>query len=320
MTMSDKILVTGTSVREELLKPLVEAGFVIDNPTHLLSEDELAAALADKAGYLLGGDEFATAKALQAAKKLKIIAFLGMGYQSYVDADAAEKGGIAVTNTPGTLNNAVAEFTIGLLLNSTRRIHQYALAYSEGKSGKEEKQRDLANLHVGIVGLGGIGTRIAEILRWGVNCSVSYFSRTRKPAEEARLGLTYRPLDELSESVDVLIVMTPGNAETRGLIGRRQFDKFKPGLILINSARAEIVDPTALLDALSSGKLGYAGFDGFYEQSEIANAAKPHIPTRLVITGHIASLTNDARDAMANRAVASIINMIKFGKDPYRVR
>lgn len=318
--MSGKILVTGTSVREELLRPLVEAGFTIENPTNLLTEGELAAALSDKAGYLLGGDEFASSKAMQDAKNLKIIAFLGMGYQSFIDADAAKNLNIAVTNTPGTLSTAVAEFTVGLLLNSTRRMYQYAVDFAEGKSGKEEKQRDLANLHVGIVGLGGIGTRVVEILRLGFGCSISYYSRTRKAAEEKRLGLSYRSLDELSSSVDVLIVMTPGNSETKGLIGKKQFSLFKPGLILINSARAEVVDLASLLEALSSGKLGYAAFDGFYESAEAMSAAKQYIPSRLMITGHIASLTHDARDAMANRAVTSIINVIKTGKDEYRVR
>lgn len=318
--MSTKILVTGTSVRPELLQPLVDAGYAIENPSGLLSESELGAALVDKAGYLLGGDEFATAKAIEQARELKIIAFLGMGYQSFIDADAAHKRGIAVTNTPGTLSNAVAEFTVGLVLNSTRRIYQYAVDQAAGRTGGEEKQRDLANLSVGIVGLGGIGTRIAEILRLGFNCPVSYFSRTRKPAEESRLGLTYKSIDELSASVDVLIVMTPGNDETRGLVGKTQFDLLKPGAIIVNTARPEVVDPISLIGALSSGKLGYAAFDGFYEDAAIAESAKALIPNRLMITGHIASLTSDARDAMANRAVSSIMNVIRTGQDPYCVR
>lgn len=318
--MPEKILVTGDSVREDLLRPLISAGYSISNPTHLLTESELAKELSDASGYLLGGDEFASDAALASATQLKVIAFLGMGYQSFVDVAAAKKRGVAITNTPGTLNNAVAEFTIGLLLNSTRRIYLYATEYAKGDSGTEEKQRDLANLSVGIIGLGGIGTRIAEMLRKGFGCSVTYYSRSRKTQIEDQFGISYSELDPLCSNADVLIVMTPGNDQTRGLIGKRQIDRFKQGIVLINTARPEIVDPTALLAALDSGTIGYAAFDGFYEDPDaLVSDLKQHIPSSLMITGHIASLTHDARDAMANKAVQSILNVLKLGADENRV-
>jgi glyoxylate reductase len=318
--MSDKILVTGSSVSEELLQPLSEAGYTISNPTHLLTESELASALADISGYLLGGDEFASNSALAAAKKLKVIAFLGMGYQSFLDVAAAKKHGIAVTNTPGTLSNAVAEFTIGLLLNATRRLYLYATDYARGQAGTEEKQRDLANMHIGIVGLGGVGTRIAEILRGGFGCSVSYYSRTQKAHEEKRLGISYAPLDQLCSEVDALIVMTPGNDETKGIIGKDQIDRFRSGAILINTARPTVVDAHCLLAALSAGKIGYAAFDGFYDEpKELVAQLKHFIPSRLMVTGHIGSLTHDARDAMAKKAIQSILNMLQSGSDENRV-
>ncbi len=318
--MSEKILVTGTSVREELLKPLSSAGYVISNPTHVLTEKELSDALSDATGYLFGGDEFASATALESANKLKVIAFLGMGYQSFMDVAAAKKKGIAVTNTPGTLSNAVAELTIGLLLSATRRIYLYATEYARGQTGAEEKQRDLANLRVGIVGLGGVGTRIAEILRGGFGCSVAYYSRTRKEQEEKRLGISYASLDKLCSDVDALIVMTPGNDETKGLIGRNQIDKLKTGAVLVNTARPAIVDAAALLAALKSGRIGYTALDGFYDEpAPLVSELKQLIPTRLMVTGHIGSLTHDARDAMANKAVKSILNMLKTGSDENRV-
>jgi glyoxylate reductase len=318
--MSEKILVTGTSVRDELLKPLSSAGYVISNPTHVLTEKELADALSDSTGYLFGGDEFASATALASAKKLKVIAFLGMGYQSFMDVAAAKENGIAITNTPGTLSNAVAELTIGLLLSATRKLYLYATEYARGQTGKEEKQRDLANLRVGIVGLGGVGTRIAEMLRGGFGCSVTYFSRTRKAGEEKRLGISYAPLDQLCSVVDALIVMTPGNDQTKGLVGKSQIEKLKAGAVLINTARPEIVDAACLLAALKSGSLGYAAFDGFYEEPTApVSEIKQFIPARLLITGHIGSLTHDARDAMANKAVKSILNILKTGSDENRV-
>lgn len=318
--MANKILVTGTSVRADLLKPLSDAGFVVENPTHLLSEIELKEHLKNSAGYLLGGDEFASKEALSTADGLKVIAFLGMGYQSFVDVEGASAKGIPITNTPGTLSNSVAEFTVGLLLNSTRKLFKYGNDYTKGQTGHEEKQHDLAALHTGIVGLGGIGTRIAEILRNGFNSKVSYFSRTRKEQEEVRLGITYLTLENLLSSVDVIILMTPNTPLTNGMIGIKQVDSMKKGSIIINTARPEIVESKALLSGLESGQIEYAAFDGFYEESNPdSEKIKSLIPNKLMVTGHIASLTHEARDGMAKLATQSIINLIKTGSDKFVV-
>lgn len=318
--MKQKILVTGTSVRKELLQPLLDAGYVVKNPTHLLSESELTEELRDSAGYLLGGDEHATRAALSSAKNLKIIAFLGMGYDSFVDVEAAREFQIPITNTPGTLSNSVAEFTVGLTLNCTRRLFFYASEYSAGRSGSEQKQHDLGALHVGILGLGGVGLRTAEILRMGFGSQTSYFSRTRKPDEESRLGISYLPLDRLVSQVDVIIILTPGNDETKGLIGHAQLSSCKPGLILVNIARPSVVDPVALLDGIESGQIGYAAFDGLHDEPlGTVERLKSVIPSRLMVTGHIGSLTHEARDGMALKATQSIINVLKTGKDKYFV-
>ena len=318
--MTKKILVTGSSVRSEFLRPLVEAGYVVENPPHLLSESALKEALGNSVAYLLGGDEYASRNALASAKGLKVIAFLGMGYQSFVDVAAAKEFNIPITNTPGTLSNSVAEFTVGLLLNSTRRMFLYASEYTAGRSGKEEKERDLSSLHVGIVGLGGVGTRIAEIIRNGFNSRVSYYSRTRKYSEEQRLALSYASLDQLASEVDVLIVMTPATTETRGMIGKDQISKLKKRAIVINSARPDIVDPEALLEGLSADQIGYAAFDGFYENpTDLVQSLKKLIPSKLMVTGHIASLTHEARDGMARMATNSILNILTSGRDQHIV-
>ena len=318
--MTTRVLVTGTSVRADLLQPLVDAGLTIDNPTHLLSEDELRQRLSSSVAYLLGGDEKASRAALSSAKDLKIVAFLGVGYESFVDATAARDFGIRVTNTPGTLTNSVAEFTIGHLLNCTRRLFLYATEYAAGQAGKEQKQHDLADLHVGIIGLGAIGTRIAEVLRNGFGSRVSYYSRTRKPQTEERLGVAFVSLGDLMRMVEVVVVMTPANEQTKGLVGAAEISSAQPGLILINTARAEIVDPRALLAGLESEQLGYASFDGLYDsEPTLTKSLKAFIPAKLMVTGHIGSLTHEARDGMAKKAVQSILNVLKNGRDEYVV-
>jgi lactate dehydrogenase-like 2-hydroxyacid dehydrogenase len=318
--MTKKILVTGSSVRADLLQPLRDAGYEIDNPTHLLSEDELKEQLKDKVGYLLGGDEFVTENALSEAGNLKVISFLGMGYEGFIDMKAANKSRVPVTNTPGTLSNAVAECSVGLALSATRKLYKYATDYASGNSGNEQKQHDLAARHVGIVGLGGVGTRIAEIIRGGFGSKLSYHSRTRKIAEESRLGINYLSLGDLCKVVDVLFVMTPGNADTKGIIGEAEIASFKNGLILINTARPEVVDPYALLGAFETDKIDYAAFDNFYDdQEDVTSKLKAFIPSKLMVTAHIGSLTHEARDGMAIRATNSILNILKTGKDQYVV-
>ena len=317
--MTKKVLITGSSIAPEFLGPLEDADLRIVNPSGLLSEDQLAAELADSTAYLLGGDEFASEKALKAGANLKIVAFLGVGYESFVDVGAATQLGIPVTNTPGTLTDSVAEFTIGQLLNVRRLLTSYSNSYRAGKRDFEVKQKNIAGHSIGIVGLGAIGTRIAEMLTAGFGASVSYYSRTRKVEEESRLGLNYLELDELVASVESLILMVPGNDTTRGLIDSALVSKFKEGLLLINTARPEIVQPEALSEGLSSGRVAVAAFDGFYGDGVGEEIMAKFGEDRLLVTGHIGSLTDDARDGMAKMAVTSILNILNSGSDKHVV-
>lgn len=314
-----RVLVTGSSARADLLQPLIDHGCIIDNPTDLLSEAALAAKLKNVEAYLLGGDEVATAGALSAASKLRVVAFLGVGYGNFVDAKAARSLGIHVTNTPGTLTQSVAEFTIGQALNAVRRLGAYSSA-ARTDGPEEVKRHELAALPVGIVGLGAIGTRIAEILTAGFGCKVSYWSRTRKAKEESRLGLRYLERLELFRNSKLVIVMTPGDASTTGLVGAAEVGQMPTGTILVNTARPEIVDPTALLGGIKSGRIDTAVFDKFYDESVAEQKELLSIgEERLILTRHIGSLTHEARDGMTVKAVNSILNVLRRGDDEYVV-
>ena len=196
-----------------------------------------------------------------------------------------------------------AEFTIGQLINANRRLTQYANTYRAGQREVEQKQRDLVSRPIGIIGLGAIGTRIAEILRFGFGATVKYYSRTRKEAEEDRLGIAYLPLDGLVSDCPVLIIMIPGNESTYGLLNEELINKFQPGTILVDTARYGIVDPAALDQGLSTYAISIAVFDGFYEDPVGDALLKKYGDDRLLVTGHIASLTTDARDRMSKMAV-----------------
>jgi glyoxylate reductase len=318
--LQGKVLVTGASIRPDLLDPLRAAGLEIENPQTTLSEAELTEKLATASAYLKGGGEVVTAASLARADALKVIAFFGMGYESSIDVEAARAKGVAITITHDALNNAMADLTLGLILSSVRRIHLVATRYEQGQPLAPEKRRDLAALNFGILGMGGSGERIAEVLRQGFHAPVSYFSRTRKPDLETRLGLAYRSFDDLMAESDVLVVIVAGNSGTWGMIDAAAIARAKPGQILINVARPAIVEPRALLAGLRDGPLSYAAFDGFFtEPADMLADLKALMPEKLMVTSHIGSLTHEARDAMGRKAVASVLNMLTRGEDADRV-
>jgi glyoxylate reductase len=319
-SLTGKVLVTGSSVSPETLGILEARGLTVHNPTHLLKDDELRRELTDSVAYLLGGDEHAIASVLEAATSLRAVAFLGMGYENYVDAAAATEHGIIVTNTPGTLTESCAEYVVAQLLNGRRKIIEYASRHRADTTFEPANQTQLSQHTFGIVGLGAIGERVAEILTKGFGCSVVYWSRNRKPAVEQRLGVSYASLQDVASSCDGLVVATVGTAETKGLVSQQLVASMQTGTVLVNIARPDVVDAEALRAGLRSGQIGVAFFDPIYADAELTGSLLSEFDeSRLVATPHIASLTFDAREAMGRKAAHSIINVLETGTDDYRV-
>lgn len=325
--MEKRVLVTGTSVSAELLGPLLSAGLEIDNPAGNLSESDLRERLRGCVAYLLGGDEVATASALENSAGLKVIAFLGVGYSSFVDAKAAGLRGIMVTNTPGTLTQSVAEFAVAQSLNAVREIPYFSerarsshLERDFSSDFSPYKTHEVRNLTVGVLGLGAIGTRYAEIVRSAFGSRVLYASRTRKPDVEGRLGITHVALGELFASCDLVGIFVPGDDNTKGLVGENELSLCRSGCRIINISKSSVLDPVALLRALESDRVSVATFDQFYDAG-VAEAQKLLSlgPERVIITPHLGSLTNEARDNMARKAVQSILNILACGNDDYVV-
>ncbi|WP_169808792.1 2-hydroxyacid dehydrogenase [Microtetraspora niveoalba] len=315
---SAKIVVSGAGIDERLLGPLYGLGCEVvpigrrEPPTAQALRHELAGAVA----YLHGGEELVTEEALELADGLRVIAFLGLGYETFIDAAAVRRRGIVVTNTPERTPDAVAEFTVGQIINASRRIPRHLGTVYPHWSGADELPDELVSKKIGIVGLGQIGTRIAGILRLGFGCRVSYYNRTRREDLEMTLGVRFRQLPELAEWSDVLVVMVGGNAETAALIDRRVLGRVRPGTILVNTARASVVDPGALRDALARGGLGMAVFDGYYQDSTVAKDLLNDFGDRMYVTGHIASHTKQSMERMVRQAVDSVVNLLNGRSDP----
>ena len=243
-----KVLVTGNSITPYYLNRLRTQGFEVHHPQEHLSEETLIQALQGADGYLLGGLEHATARALRSAADLKLIAFLGTGYQSFIDYQTATTLGIAITNTPGAMIDSVAELTVGHLIGLRRQI---AYLNHEAKAGQtiEEKSTDLRGQRAGIIGLGAIGTRVAQILVQGLGMQVVYHNRHARPQVEQALGVRKISQEELLRTSDVISLHVPLTPETEGMLGAEQLALLQPHALIICTARVETIDGHALYQA-----------------------------------------------------------------------
>ncbi|MEE1612865.1 2-hydroxyacid dehydrogenase [Microvirga sp. CF3016] len=233
---------------------------------------------------------------------VEIVSSFGVGYDN-VDAAEAARRSIVVTNTPGVLDDEVADLTLGLLLATLRKIPQADRYLREGKwlEASFPLSATLRERKVGIVGLGRIGKAIAKRLS-GFDVSIAYHGRT----QQDDVAYSYYPtVTGLAEACDVLVVITPGGASTRHLINAEVLKALGPNGVLINVARGTVVDEQALIEALKSGTILSAGLDVYEDE--------PRVPQELidlehvVLLPHIASASVHTRNAMGKLVADNLI-------------
>ncbi len=241
---------------------------------------------------------------------LKIVANFGVGYDT-VDAAWAGKHGIIVTNTPGVLDEEVADTALGLVLATVRQLPAAERHLRAGRWLQEPfpLTPTLRGRTVGILGLGRIGKAIAKrVAAFGL--AVAYHNRRPQPDVPF---LYYPTLVGLAQACDILIVVTPGGSETRHLVGSEVLEALGPTGILINVARGSVVDEQALIRALKVRIILAAGLDVF--------ADEPRVPQELidmdhvVLLPHVGSASQHTRDAMGQLVVDNILSWAA-GKGP----
>ncbi len=239
---------------------------------------------------------------------LQMISCYGVGYDA-IDAGKAAQRGIMVTHTPDVLNAEVASTALMLMLACFReflRDEAYVRSGEWERRGNAPLTRSLDNRTIGILGMGRIGREIAAKLGpW--NPTILYHARSPKDVPFQYVG----DLADMARRADVLVCITPGGAATKHLVDAEVIDALGPGGTLINVSRGTVVDEAAMIDALETGRLGWAGLDVF--------EFEPHVPERLrdlknvVLLPHVGSATIETRAAMGALTVDNLLQHLKDG-------
>lgn len=251
---------------------------------------------------------------LKGLPELKVLAQCAVGYDN-IDLAAAARRRLPVTNTPDVLTESTADLAWALILAVARRLKegQEILARDEwtGWDPTQLLGLELSGSTLGIVGGGRIGQAVGRRGR-GFGMRILYADRDRKPDFEEETGARLVDLTELLAESHVVTVHVPSSAETRGMFGGDLFGRMKPGALFVNTARGDLVDEDALLDALDEGTLGGAGLDVFSREPEVPRALVDH--SRIVCLPHIGSATTHTRRQMAELAVRNARAVL--GGDP----
>lgn len=244
---------------------------------------------------------------IRGCKNLKFIdvAFTGV---DHVDLEAAKDMGIAVSNASGYSNESVAELSLCMMLSLLRNVPQVEKRCRQGSTKDGLVGRELKGKTIGIIGVGAIGSRTAQLCQ-AFGCRVVGYCR--HPEKNPVTGVEYMSLDGLLKESDIVSLHCPQTPETIGMINKERIELMKPSAILINAARGPIVDSQALADALNNGKLAGAGIDVF-EQEPPLNPNHPLLHSKnTLVTPHVAFASEESMVARAEIVFENIDSWMK---------
>src|SRR6478609_7773551 len=260
----------------------------------------------------------------QAGEQMKLIANFGNGVDN-IDVTSALRRGITVTNTPGVLTEDTADMTMALILAVARRIAEGAKVIPSdewaGWSPTWMLGHRITGKRLGIVGMGRIGQALARRAK-AFGLSIHYHNRRRVDARtEEKLDATYwDSLDQMLARMDIVSVNCPHTPATYHLLSARRLKLMKPDAILVNTARGEIVDETALARMLEAGELSGAGLDVFEHEPAVnprlLKLARSH---KIVVLPHMGSATHEGRADMGEKVIVNIKTFMDGHRPPDRV-
>ena len=311
ITIKDMRILVCDGLEKSGVDKLRAAGGVTVDEQPSISGDQLAQIIGGYDALIVRSKTRVTAGLIERATDLRVVGRAGTGVDN-IDVAAATRRGVVVMNAAGGNTVTTAEHTMAMLLSLARQIPQ---AVASTKAGLWEKNRflgvELMGKTLGIVGLGRIGTAVAQRARaFGMNVLAydPYF--TEEAARELEIEMT--PLDDVLRRSDFVTVHTPLTDETRGIINAAAMDKMKPGVRLINCARGGLIDEGALIEAIRSGKVAGAAIDVFDQEP-----TPPDNPLlaldEVITTPHLGASTTEAQLGVATMIAEQVLDYLKHG-------
>lgn len=273
-----------------------------------MSEADLIAAMAEYDAICPCVTDRMAATVLQAENtRVKIIGNYGVGFD-HIDVDAAKSAGLAVTNTPGVLTDATADLAMTLMMMLARRAGEGERLVRadkwEGWYPTEMMGGMITGRTLGIIGMGRIGLGMAERAYHGFGIKILYHNRRQVPGVETLQAQYFADLEELLPQADFVAMHCPSSPETYHLMNRERFALMKPSACLINTARGDVVDEAALVQALKDGQIAGAGLDVYEQEPRVSQALLDM--ENVVLLPHLGSATVETRTAMGLKVLDNL--------------
>lgn len=305
--VTDGLQDTGLSILERELQVIERKG---------ISANDLIKEIADYDALIIRSRTKVTRQMIEAAPKLKVIGRAGVGVDN-IDIKAAEGKGITVVNAASATTTAVAELTVGFIFALAREIPRADASMKRGQWLKKELMGvELFGKNLGIIGFGRIGSAVGQIAA-AVGMRIIACGDFNIPETIRIIGGELVMMEDIIETADFIAVHTPLTEKTRGLINKEAISRMKDGVYLICTSRGGIIDETALLEALNSGKVAGAALDVFENEpptnQELIN--HPH----LIATPHIAGQTNDAQKRTSVDIAREVLAALKGEKLHWKI-
>lgn len=306
--MTDRIFVTLSTFAEFADEPLTllqESGIeFFTNPHGRRITREEIIELGDEATGIVAGVEPYDREVLNALPRLKCISRCGVGIDS-IDLVEAKKRGIVIRNTPDVVIQPVAELTVAMIFDLLRRLSLFT-HLMKGRRWEKHPGNLLAGKTAGIIGLGRIGRRVAELL---VQLDVTVLGADVSPdtAWAKKLGVKIVDMDILLEQSDIVSIHVAASTDTPFMLGGAELSRMKEGAFLVNVSRGNMVDENALYDSLNSGLLAGAALDVFPQEPYSGLLCDLD---NVVMTPHVATLTKESRTMMEYEAVRNLLDVL----------
>jgi D-3-phosphoglycerate dehydrogenase / 2-oxoglutarate reductase len=308
--MLHKVLISDALSEHGLARLQACPHLKVDMRPGLKGEDLLKAIPAYHALIIRSGTKV-TSEVIDAAVNLRVIGRAGIGADN-VDLDAATRRGILVMNTPGGNTISAAEHTLAFMLALARHVPQANASLKSGQWRRENfTGTEICNKVLGVIGLGNIGSIVAERAR-GLKMHVLAYDPFVSLATATRLRVELVSLDTLYARADFLTVHMPLTEETRGLIDAVAFAKMKKGVRIINCARGGIVDEHALHDAILNGIVAGAALDVFVKEPPPATHPLLQLD-QVICTPHLGAATDEAQVNVAIAIADQVVNFLTQG-------